>query len=151
MKFEELPSVGNVVEGITIGGLGAGAGDKVTGITIGGVGAGSGNELTGIAIGGIGVGAQNIKGLTIGGLTCEGQYFDGVALTLGRVKIKKDGRFTGFNVAALNQIEGRQSGLSVGIVNYAWSLKGIQIGLINYVRNNPKYLKVLPIINARFD
>lgn len=142
---------GNNVEGITIGGLGAGAGNNVTGITIGGVGAGSGNELTGIAIGGIGVGAPSIKGLIIGGLVCESQYFDGVALTLGRVKIKKEGHFTGFNVAALNQIEGRQSGLSVGVVNYAWKLNGIQIGLINYVRGNPKFLKVLPIFNAHFE
>jgi hypothetical protein len=141
---------GNNVEGITIGGLGAGAGDKITGITIGGLGAGSGNELTGIAIGGVGVGAPNIKGLTIGGLTCEGQYFDGVALTLGRVRIKKEGHFTGFSAGMLNQIEGRQSGLSIGIVNYAWELNGIQIGLINYVRDNPKYLKVLPLFNAPF-
>jgi hypothetical protein len=50
----------------------------------------------------------------------------------------------------LNQIEGRQSGLSIGIVNYAWELNGIQIGLINYVRDNPKYLKVLPLFNAPF-
>jgi len=97
------------------------------------------------------VGAPNIKGLTIGGLTCEGQYFDGVAITLGRVKIKKEGRFTGFRAGALNQIEGKQTGLSVGIFNYAWKLNGIQIGLINYVRDNPKYLKVLPIVNAHFD
>jgi hypothetical protein len=142
---------GNNAEGITIGGFGAGAGEKVTGITIGGLGAGSGNELSGIAIGGIGVGAPNIKGLAIGGLLCETQYFDGVALTLGRVKIKKEGQFTGLNVAAFNQIEGRQNGLSVGVVNYAWKLNGIQIGLINYVRDNPKYLKVLPIFNAHFD
>ena len=53
-------------------------------------------------------------------------------------------------VEVVNGIKGKQTGVSLGIVNYAYELKGIQIGLINYVRENPKYLKVLPLINARF-
>ncbi|MCX6569363.1 MAG: hypothetical protein NT147_10000 [Candidatus Aminicenantes bacterium] len=47
---------------------------------------------------------------------------------------------------------GTLNGLSIGIVNYAWKLeKGVQIGVVNIVRDNPKGLRVLPIFNADFD
>ncbi len=37
------------------------------------------------------------------------------------------------------------------IVNYAWKLdKGVQIGVVNIIRDNPKGLKVLPVFNAGF-
>jgi hypothetical protein len=67
------------------------------------------------------------------------------------MKVNKKGRLTGVSISAFNQIKGYQSGVSIGIVNYAAKLHGIQIGLINYVRDNPKFLKVLPVINFRFD
>ena len=45
---------------------------------------------------------------------------------------------------------GIAAGLAIGIVNYAFRVTGVQIGLINIVRDNPKYLKVLPIMNTSF-
>jgi hypothetical protein len=42
------------------------------------------------------------------------------------------------------------TGLSVGIVNYAHSVKGVQIGVVNIVRDNPAGLKVLPVFNTSF-
>lgn len=139
------------LQGIAIGGLGAGAGNNVRGILIGGLGAGCGNELAGIAFGGIGAGAPFIKGVSIGGLMTETDNVAGVTLATAWNKIKPEGSLNGFSAAAFNQIRGRQNGVSVGILNYARQLRGLQIGLINYVRDNPKGLKALPLINARFN
>ena len=122
----------------------------MTGVNIGGIGAGAGIALYGLTIGGIGAGSPTIKGITIGGLAAGGENITGITAALGMIKIENNGTHTGFNLSAFNYIKGTQTGLSIGIVNYAYNLKGVQIGLVNYVRDNPKYLKVLPIINANF-
>ena len=62
----------------------------------------------------------------------------------------EDGSLTGFSASLYNQIRGRQTGVSLGLVNYAYTLNGFQIGLINYVRDNPKYMRILPVLNAHF-
>ncbi len=136
--------------GLNIGGIGIGAGKDLSGITFGGVGAGCGNELKGVTICGIGAGAPTIKGVTLAGIAVGGDRISGASLALGMIKIQPDGVLKGFAASAYNQIKGRQTGMSLGIFNYAWQLNGIQIGLINYVRDNPKYLKVLPLFNAHF-
>jgi hypothetical protein len=66
------------------------------------------------------------------------------------IRIENEGEHTGVNISAFNHIKGTQTGLAIGIFNYAHNLKGVQIGLVNYVRDNPEYFKVLPIINANF-
>jgi len=38
-------------------------------------------------------------------------------------------------------------GLSIGLVNYTAELRGVQIGLLNYARNNPRWLRLLPFLN----
>jgi hypothetical protein len=40
--------------------------------------------------------------------------------------------------------------MAIGGVNYTHTIKGVQIGLINIVKENPKGLRVLPIFNTRF-
>jgi hypothetical protein len=57
---------------------------------------------------------------------------------------------TGLMASAFNYVRGHQTGLAVGIVNYAYSVKGLQIGFVNIVRDNPRGLKVLPIFNSSF-
>jgi len=142
---------GKNMTGFNFGGIGVGAGENVTGITIGGIGAGAGNKLTGITIGGIGAGAPNVRGLTIGGIGAGGVDVRGVTLALANVRVVEDGQLSGFSASAFNWIRGRQSGVSLGVVNYAYRLNGFQIGLINYVKENPKGLKILPLINFHFD
>jgi hypothetical protein len=56
-------------------------------------------------------------------------------------------RFEGVGISAFNQILGTQKGLTIGLVNYAWTLHGVQLGLINIVRENPPARRVLPILN----
>ena len=79
-----------------------------------------------------------------------GEDITGVAVAIGTVRIVNDGTFKGLAISAFNHIKGTQKGVAIGIVNYAYRLKGIQIGLINIVRDNPKGRKALPIININF-
>jgi hypothetical protein len=58
---------------------------------------------------------------------------------------------TGFAASAYNRFDFDQHGISIGIVNIAHYLNGVQIGLINYAGNQRRGLKLLPIINAHFD
>jgi hypothetical protein len=70
--------------------------------------------------------------------------------TPGIFRVERDGRFQGIAVAGFSQIKGRQDGWTIGIVNYARDLRGVQIGVINIARSNPKGTRVLPLFNADF-
>lgn len=142
---------GRNVYGLNIGGLGCGAGENMYGVNIGGLGVGAGEKLTGINIGGLGCGATEVTGISFGGLGVGGKYLKGIHLSLGTIMTDKSGGvMTGLAVSPFNYIRGDQVGLSIGIVNYAWNVKGVQIGLVNIVRNNPRGLKVLPLFNTSF-
>jgi hypothetical protein len=141
---------GKNMTGVNIGGLGVGAGERLTGINIGGLGVGAGESLVGLTVAGIGAGSDEVWGLTVAGLGVGGKILKGVHLAGAMVRVENGGRMVGLAVSAVNYFKGTQKGLAIGIVNYAWSLKGVQIGLVNIVRDNPKYSRILPIINANF-
>lgn len=144
---------GNDLVGLNLGGLGVGAGDKVMGITVAGLGAGAGGSLSGLTVCGLAAGAPSIYGITVAGLAVGGTKITGISLALGTIMVKQDkgeGAYTGLAVSAFNNIQGTQKGLAIGIVNYAYRLHGLQIGLVNIVRANPKGRKVLPIVNFNF-
>jgi hypothetical protein len=141
---------GRDMKGINIGGFGIGAGRDMKGINIGGFGVGAGEKLIGLTIGGVGAGAPEVQGITIGGIGIGGETLKGIHLALGTVMVTNNGRMVGFSASAFNHFKGTQHGLAIGIVNYAYRLKGVQIGLINIVRDNPRGMKVLPILNANF-
>jgi hypothetical protein len=63
------------------------------------------------------------------------------------VQVDTGGSARGATIAAVNRIRGHQSGLAIGIVNYAWSLNGVQVGAVNIVRDNPRGRRVLPVVN----
>jgi hypothetical protein len=73
----------------------------------------------------------------------------GLMVAGAMLNLDKNGEFSGVGVSAFNRLKGRQNGLTIGIVNYARSLNGIQLGLINIVRDNPHH-KVLPVANWNF-
>ena len=161
---------GEKVIGITIGGLGVGAGEKLVGLNIGGLGVGAGEKVIGLnfsalAIGsggvvagfnlaGLAVGAPEVKGISTA-LIVGGSEVTGLSIAPAYFRIKQiDGEgtptMTGVSVSAFNHIQGVQKGLTIGIFNYAHRVKGVQIGLLNYNRSNPKGLRWLPIFNAGF-
>lgn len=139
--------VGGDFEGIAFGGVGVGVGGNARGILLGGIGAGVGGRLHGAAAGGIGVGASEIEGAAVGGFGVGAQRMRGFALTAGMLRIEKDGSFRGFSInGAGSMIMGAQHGVVIGLVNYARSVDGLQIGLINIIdsaRSHP----VLPFVN----
>lgn len=170
---------GGKVSGINLGGLGVGAaeditgisasivgigsGGKVRGITVAGVGIGAGEAVTGLAVAGIGIGSSRVSGIAIapavGGQTVKGIMIAPAYFRVGDDNGRNgdeqsdpslDGMMKGFSVSAFNQIKGDQVGVTVGVVNYTKRIKGVQFGLINIVRENPRGLRVLPFFNTRF-
>jgi hypothetical protein len=142
--------MGGSMTGISIGGLGVGSGGDITGLVIGGLGAGFGGTLKGIGIGGLGIGGSRIRGIAIAGAGVGGQDIKGGILTPGIFRVERGGRFQGVAVAGYSQNRGRQDGWTIGVVNYARDLRGVQIGLINIAKSNPKGTRVLPLFNANF-
>jgi hypothetical protein len=133
--------------GIGIGGLGVGAGGHARGVFIGGLGVGAGGSVGYLSIGAVGVGSPHVKGLAIGGVGVGGQRLEGVMVGGALVQVDTGGVVRGASVAAFNRFRGHQQGVAIGLVNYAWSLNGVQLGVINIVRDNPRGRRVLPIIN----
>ena len=115
------------------------------------LGVGVGGKLQGVAIAGLAAGAPTVEGLLIGGLAVGGVHVTGAALSVGYLKIEADGELKGVGISAFNHIKGRQNGLTIGIFNYAESLKGVQIGLLNFAGNNKGIRRWLPILNWNFD
>jgi hypothetical protein len=62
----------------------------------------------------------------------------------------EEGAFTGGSISALNYVKGAQRGLTIGLLNYARQLHGVQVGPIN-VLDGPRGRRVLPLLNAQFD
>jgi len=73
-----------------------------------------------------------------------------VQLALGTVRVTEEGRMSLFSASSFNYFKGTQTGLSIGLVNFTWRLRGLQLGIINIVKENPRYLRVLPLFNAGF-
>jgi hypothetical protein len=145
-----------------------GAGGDATGVFVNGFGMGAGGTISVLSINGFGVGAPRIRGVAIAGgvigtpeargLMVAGAWnrvrnddddddFDRQGRRSRRSSSFTDARFEGVGISAFNQILGTQKGLTIGLVNYAWTLHGVQLGLINIVRENPPARRVLPIVN----
>jgi hypothetical protein len=168
--------VGGSFSGLALNGIGAGVGGSASGVMINGFGMGVGGDATGIFVNGFGMGAGGtLRYLTVNGFGVAAPAIHGAALAGGvigtpeakglmiagawlRVRDEDGGRgdrfrrsggalFHGVGVSAFNQVRGHQKGLTIGVVNYAWSLSGVQLGLINIVRDNPPGRKLLPVVN----
>ncbi|MEQ8425689.1 MAG: hypothetical protein RIA63_13320, partial [Cyclobacteriaceae bacterium] len=63
---------------------------------------------------------------------------------------EQSGSMKGASVSAFNHVKGTQKGVTIGIFNYARKQRGFQIGLLNYVKDNPRGLRLLPIFNFHF-
>ena len=67
---------------------------------------------------------------------------------MAHIRIEDNGILTGLAASAFTYIKGLLNGVSLGVFNYAHEVSGIQIGLLNYVADNPPGLKILPIFNT---
>ncbi len=154
--------VGGSMRGISIAGIGVGAGGSVSGLSIAGIGIGSGGSVRGITAAGIGVGAgESVDGITIAGIGIGSPSIEKLAMApmIGTARARglmiapayfkvKDGSMRGVSIATVNDVRGEQTGLSIGLVNYARSLSGLQLGLVNIVTDG-RGPRVMPIANWR--
>jgi hypothetical protein len=154
--------VGGSIRGLTVTGIGIGSGGDISGINLAGVGIGSGGKVSGLTITGVGVGARKgVDGVTISGVGIASTSVRRIAVApfIGTADARglliapaylrlTEGEIRGISVSSVNDIRGHQRGLAIGIVNYARSLKGMQLGLINIV-NDDRGPKVLPVVNWR--
>jgi len=136
----------------------------MTGVNVGGLAVvASGGVTRGLNVGGLAVvGSEGVEGLNLAGLAVTGEDFvNGVTLAgfkiqarearwvtgaLWKVEVRD---FEGVSVAGWTEHEGYSRGLSVGILNRARELEGIQIGLLNFAGNNARF-RWLPLVNAHF-
>ncbi len=142
---------GGDVWGLSIGGLGMAGGGNVTGINLSLLGVGAGGHLKGISIAGLGVGAPAVTGLQVA-LLSGGEVVEGITLAPAYFRIHggENTYMKGLSVSAFNHIMGDQFGVAIGIFNYAYSVRGFQLGVLNHVKNNPPGLRWLPVFNTSF-
>jgi hypothetical protein len=136
---------GGNFRGIGLGGVGVGAGGNVTGFVVGGIGVGAGGTLRGVAVGGVGVGAPRIEGV-VAALAAGAKDARALVIAPGYFKIEREGSFTGVSFSSVNYVRGSVNGLTVGLLNYARSLHGMQLGLINVIADQKEH-PVLPLLN----
>lgn len=123
----------------------------MTGMAIGGLGAGCGGELKGMAVAGIGAEAPVVKGVLLSSLFSGAKEITTVVISGLSVQVNEDGHFKGLSASAFNFFKGNQTGVAIGLMNYSWHLNDIQLGIVNYVKDNPKYAKILSLMNIHFD
>ena len=133
------------MKGLTITGVGLGAGGDVTGVQLAGIGIGAGGTLKWLSIAGVGIGAPEIRGVAIASAV-GGEDIRGLVIAPIYFRVIRGGTMRGVNVSAFNNVTGMQRGLAIGILNIARSLDGVQLGLLNYA-GNKRRAKLLPIIN----
>lgn len=137
---------GGTVRGLTVGGVAVGAGGGITGVTVGGLAVGSGGPLRWVTVAGLGVGAPVIEGVAAAAMVGSDRA-KGVIIAPALFRTERGGQISGVTLSSVNAVRGFQHGLSIGLVNYAERLRGVQLGGINIVRDNPAPFKVLPVIN----
>jgi hypothetical protein len=102
-----------------------------------------------VAVAGLGLGAPELRGVSVAPLV-GARNARGVFLAPAWFEVVEGGSVEGVSLSAVNRIRGEQRGLALGIVDYARSLHGVQIGLLNYAGNS-SLLKVMPLVNAHLD
>ncbi|MBI3569216.1 MAG: hypothetical protein HY084_13540 [Gemmatimonadetes bacterium] len=135
---------GGSVKGVLVGGVGVGAGGRIDGIVIGGIGAGSGDEIKGIGLAGVGIGAPRLQG-GFAALFVGAKDAKAIVLAPAQFRIE-NGSFSGVSLSASNYVKGAQNGITIGLLNYARSLSGVQVGIINIIANGSSH-PVLPLFN----
>ena len=104
-------------------------------------------NMTGLDIGLVNLTTGKLSGVQWGGVNLLDGGFTG--WQSGFVNISK-GRSVGLQTAWVNHHSGHFKGLQFSIVNYAATLEGLQLGLINIIGQGG-FLPVFPIFNFDFE
>lgn len=137
------------IGGINISGIALVSNGELKGLNLGlgAIVSGEGN-ITGINVGLGAINAVNdVIGLTFNGYKTECTHLKGINVTIGWSDLEE---LSGISISSLNKISGHQTGISIGLFNIAESLSGLQLGLINIVKDNPIPFRILPGLNVGF-
>jgi hypothetical protein len=102
--------------------------------------------MTGLDIGLVNMSTSLQKGVQWGGVSMTYGGFVGWQNNFASIS---KGDFTGLQTGTINYHEGHFHGLQVAIVNYANTMNGIQLGLINIIKQGG-FLPFFPIFNFSF-
>jgi hypothetical protein len=133
--------------GLSVSGLGTALGGGGTGLLLSGGLLRTGGPMRGVALTGGVLVAGRVQGLAAAPVLVPAAGRGVFVAPLGLVG-GGAGPLTGLTVSPLTIVRGRQTGLSVGLLNGARELHGVQIGLLNYAGNNPLLLRLLPGMNV---
>ncbi len=142
---------GNSMTGLSATGLVNIAGDNSKGVIISGLTSISGDHTYGV----IASGVMNISGDRAGGVqlaglaNVTGSTFNGI-MTGGLLNVVSE-NLNGVQLTGLaNIVVSRMNGAQIGLANYATKAKGLQIGLVNYYKEEMKGFQ-LGLVNANPD
>lgn len=126
---------GNQAKGVLITGLTNIAGDNTSGVMISGIMNVTGNKSSGVQLGGL----ANVTGERFGGVIASG-LLNVVGETMNGVQLS----------GLANVVGGQLNGIQGGLFNYATKARGLQIGLVNYYKDEMKGFQ-LGLVNANPD
>jgi hypothetical protein len=142
-----------VIRGVNFGGLAVVGLGGIKGISVGGIGIVSKGDITGlnVTLGDLRNDkpddGMSIRGFNVAGYRIRAQEISGFSVGLIMTRAE---RTKGIIVGGYNRAEVSHSGISIGLFNHATELYGIQLGIVNYAENNPKYFQMLPLVNFHF-
>jgi hypothetical protein len=142
---------GNHTTGVSIAGLVNITGNDCSGATIAGLVAIGGNNQSGLMMSGLmNVTDNKASGLQLAGISnITSENYNGVMVS-GLLNIA-GGNTDGIQLSGLANITGKSlNGLQFGLCNYATKARGLQIGLVNYYREEMKGFQ-LGLVNANPD
>ncbi|MFH1571329.1 MAG: hypothetical protein ABIL09_25290 [Gemmatimonadota bacterium] len=134
------------LDGVAVSLGGVGSAGHLRGIVLSGLVTAAGDSITGLATGLGGVWAGDcLRGVALGGVTCLAPAVVGVSTGLFNGAILREVNLEEFLV--IYKASQRHTGLAIGLVNYTRNLHGVQLGLLNWAGNNPRWLRLLPLVN----
>lgn len=126
---------GNQVKGVLLSGMTNISGDNTSGVMASGIMNISGDKANGVQLAGL----ANITGSTLNGvmagglLNVAGEHLNGIQMA-----------------GLANVVASQMNGVQIGLGNYATKAKGLQIGLVNYYKDEMKGFQ-LGLVNANPD
>lgn len=123
---------GNQAKGVLITGLTNIAGDNTGGVMISGIINVTGNKASGVQLAGL----ANVTGEKFSGVMASG-LLNVVGETLNGIQLS----------GLANVVGGQLNGVQAGLFNYATNARGLQLGLVNYYKDEMKGFQ-LGLVNA---
>ena len=158
---------GNHMRGVQLSGISNVNGNNTVGLSVTGMVNIAGNNVKGVLLSGLtNIAGDNSRGLMVGGLTnitgekgigmqlagisnIAGSTFDGL-MSAGLLNVV-GGTLNGVQLSGLGNITGKQlNGVQISLFNFATRANGLQIGLVNYYKDEMKGFQ-LGLINANPD